>query len=380
MYRKLFGIILGIGLAFVISIGADHVLSVYLNSHGYFKAMPPYLTNIYDTFEFDSIATISAQGLRNDIVTMPKPKGVYRILAIGDSFTFGWGVDLLESWPKRLEQKFREEGKAVEIINAGFPGAGPMDERYVCKAYKDQFDVDAIMWGAYTDDLYQSASRDANTQRFWAMVNSIWRTFPRLHQPIIGLVGSAWPNVPLTVKTSDIWKKQANLILKKTPRFLLRLDPTIRSTFISGGINADLVGRAADDPGFLTFIFQKPLYNYALSVFNGRVAALESRCTEGKPLMVVYLPGSSLVSESYLQFKKKIGFDVDPRLTMFDIDSPFKKIVEKYGFDYVSVLSDFRSDGCPGCYYNFDGHFTQVGHKRTADFLFPRIEEWLQRQ
>ncbi|HUG92600.1 MAG TPA: GDSL-type esterase/lipase family protein [Planctomycetaceae bacterium] len=49
-------------------------------------------------------------------------KAAYRVLAIGDSCTFGVGVDDDESWPAMLQRQFERGGRTVEVINAGVPG------------------------------------------------------------------------------------------------------------------------------------------------------------------------------------------------------------------------------------------------------------------
>ena len=49
---------------------------------------------------------INADGFRDRIRSRPKPDGVFRILALGDSVTFGYGVEEDETYPMRLEASF----------------------------------------------------------------------------------------------------------------------------------------------------------------------------------------------------------------------------------------------------------------------------------
>jgi lysophospholipase L1-like esterase len=60
---------------------------------------------------------ISAQGLRNEMVTMPKPEDTYRIIALGDSITEGPGVELEGTFVKILEQSLNEDTPHAQSQN-----------------------------------------------------------------------------------------------------------------------------------------------------------------------------------------------------------------------------------------------------------------------
>lgn len=60
-------------------------------------------------------------GFRDLEFAAVKPAGEFRVLALGDSFTFGQGVRLDLIWPQLLEATLRGElARPVEVINAGF--------------------------------------------------------------------------------------------------------------------------------------------------------------------------------------------------------------------------------------------------------------------
>lgn len=63
----------------------------------------------------------SARRLRGDALGPTPAPGFSRILAIGDSVTFGWGVADDESWPAQLAAELARRGKQVEVLNAGVP-------------------------------------------------------------------------------------------------------------------------------------------------------------------------------------------------------------------------------------------------------------------
>lgn len=62
---------------------------------------------------------ISSQGLRDREFPLTPPAGRTRILMLGDSLTFGWGVEGHETYSKRLEEKLNQAGHDVEVINTG---------------------------------------------------------------------------------------------------------------------------------------------------------------------------------------------------------------------------------------------------------------------
>jgi hypothetical protein len=62
-------------------------------------------------------------GLRDDPVGALRADEI-RVLAVGDSFTAGHGVEAAQSWPERLEQLLRESDPHVRVFNAGISGYG----------------------------------------------------------------------------------------------------------------------------------------------------------------------------------------------------------------------------------------------------------------
>lgn len=63
-------------------------------------------------------------GYNTPDVPIDKPAGTLRIVAMGDSSTFGWGVESEETYPRRLEAllRARHPGRRIEVINLGVCG------------------------------------------------------------------------------------------------------------------------------------------------------------------------------------------------------------------------------------------------------------------
>jgi lysophospholipase L1-like esterase len=68
--------------------------------------------------------TTNAKGFRGSALAREKRPGVLRVIAAGNSSTFGWGVDDDETYPSQLTARLREKmsGREIEVMNAGIPG------------------------------------------------------------------------------------------------------------------------------------------------------------------------------------------------------------------------------------------------------------------
>jgi lysophospholipase L1-like esterase len=73
-------------------------------------------------FEDNAWYRINQDGIRDRDYSRIKPKGTYRIAAVGDSCTFGLGLELENTWPKQLERELRTTNPHVEVINFGVMG------------------------------------------------------------------------------------------------------------------------------------------------------------------------------------------------------------------------------------------------------------------
>lgn len=93
-------------------------------------------------------------GFRDIEFPIAKPEGQFRVLAIGDSLTYGSGVLQEDAWPKALERLVARNGKPVHIINCGF-AAGHMPSQYANWLETDGLllDPDLVIIGMSLNDM-----------------------------------------------------------------------------------------------------------------------------------------------------------------------------------------------------------------------------------
>lgn len=91
---------------------------------------------------------INNVGLRGHDIAVPKPDGVYRIVALGDSITFGYGVPNEKTFPQDLERLLNQNlvtSVRYEVVNAGVPGTGLSYYEYFVRKQASQLSPDLIL-------------------------------------------------------------------------------------------------------------------------------------------------------------------------------------------------------------------------------------------
>lgn len=97
--------------------------------------------------------------LLNDRFDYPikKPSGTYRIITLGDSFTFGQFVNTKDNWTELLEDFLKSDlncKNKFEVINLGMGG---YDIQYSVERFKirgEKYNPDLILWLLKNDDFY----------------------------------------------------------------------------------------------------------------------------------------------------------------------------------------------------------------------------------
>lgn len=94
-------------------------------------------------------------GLRDHRAYGPKMPGVFRILGLGDSFTFGYGVPYEETYLRVLERRLNagQVPARVEIVKAGVPGLGTREELALLKSHGLAYEPDMVLLGFIGEDM-----------------------------------------------------------------------------------------------------------------------------------------------------------------------------------------------------------------------------------
>lgn len=141
-----------LGTASVSPISKDQIIASVSSEFKYFYEPRP---NTIDEEPYSPALkarhTINSDALNERFDYSPnKPSGVFRIITLGDSFTFGLHIATSDNWTELLEDKLNtlscKNIKKFEVINLGMMG---YDNIYSLQRYKlrgEKYNPDLIIW------------------------------------------------------------------------------------------------------------------------------------------------------------------------------------------------------------------------------------------
>ena len=212
----------------------------------------------HESCEFRVSVNISDAGIRDRDYPVQTPEGTYRIVAVGDSFTFGWGVENEQAWPKVLQRQLNAGNKrrsppTIEVMNFGSPGTSPanFDDTAAIVFKHDRPDL-MIVATLQGDDLIQLYShRDAPRPVWPRVANALFPTTSRLLRPEV-------KRDPMVSYRQTFFLTQQHVRSQFTADQKDRYDslsPRVRTFFEAGLLNPSLVQTSVTNSNY----FLEPL-------------------------------------------------------------------------------------------------------------------------
>lgn len=314
--------------------------------------------NLFGTFRDQPIETNRYGHRQRTTPALPKPDGVFRIVGLGDSNMFGWGVPQGASYLERLETNLRagigEDGPQVEIVNCAVPGYNTVMQtatyQHVCRA----FDPDLI--------VLHWVGNDFGFPHFLRAAESKGEASP------LGAAASAGPSAEPSAEPS-----------------LLERSALVRRVQAMFGTSSPAGGDASDelDPEALPELLP---HRGGVPKAARRAARQEARRMVGAEAGVAALERlGELAAED----------DAPVVFLILGVGSPARTMVsstaERLGFEIVNAAQTFASGltvaGVPGTARDFeeryqipnDGHPNEEAHRLYARVLEPVVRRHLDR-
>ena len=138
----------------------------------------------------------SARGFNTDDVPFEKPPATFRIVAMGDSSTFGWGVDPGRTYARRLQDALRGEypGAAIEVINLGVCGYSSLQGLVLLSRAAAQYQPDVVTLSYGSNDFSpvpEPFDVALARNRGWSGALREWLHMSRAYQVLSGSLRAA---------------------------------------------------------------------------------------------------------------------------------------------------------------------------------------------
>jgi hypothetical protein len=164
-------------------------------------------------------------GFRPPDIPVPKPRGTYRVCALGDSFTWG-ATPVEETYPTYLEHRLRAlcPERAIEVVNCGLPARTTISEISAFLGTAPSLEPDLVLLQLLDNDL-----EPMDDFFFYGMPR--WARHLRMH-PVFGrsaVIRFFWRYVYLPIwyrsyaKQRDAFREPGTPTWRRTFRALSRL-------------------------------------------------------------------------------------------------------------------------------------------------------------
>jgi lysophospholipase L1-like esterase len=336
--------------------------------------LKPNQTYHFESAEFSVDIRTNRYGLRWPDPVLPKPAGVFRILILGDSFTFGFPVRDDEAFCFLIEQGLRAKGYPVEVINAGVSGYSPTLQYVSLRDEYLAFEPDLVLLWYDLGDLQEDA---------WYQKNLVYDASGRILR-----CDPAYTNGRFDVWE---WVRTHSLIANYLDRKLIRLYRYIKVLGLGGFIRAKLRGqRAKVAVAQLKAEQQAPdlaahdrfllVREYSTEERLAPYWALSSRylrmirellAGRGIPLVLGVYPYGMLVGpQQWAAGRGYWGFEPGRTYEAAAALAIFNRFSSETGIPLLNTFESFRAADRTGkLFYDQDGHFTPAGHRVLAEHV-----------
>ncbi len=291
--------------------------------------------------EYTAEYAINADGFRDaSLHPVPKPGGTRRALLLGDSFTFGQGVNYEDHWPVIAERALQRKAPGmVDLVKAGVQGADTRSELILLRRHARRYGVDAVVVGFLINDIYSNVPYDSKPDT----------------EPADST--GAWSQVRTTVFRRSENDRTFHL-LDFTRRMVTSIDAAYLALYIGA-------------PGRGEYL-QQPLGELPrkqIKITEGLFDRMAAYCDSLRvPLTVLSIPQQFQVL--YLR-KAPSDSTVDVHL----YDRHFADYASRRGFSWVSTLDAFHAADTSDTelFYRLDGHLTPAGSAVLADVFLREV-------
>jgi len=308
---------------------------------GYFKFPPDRTLHQYGLFKDPTPIRINSLGFRGPDFEADKPDGIFRVICMGGSSTFGYFARDRFTYPALLERRFAERlpARKVEAINAGIPHADSDNLLAMLQDELTGYEPNVITIYTGFNDAYYLMDATA-FQKSLRWIHSHFATYVAFKRLVTALGGpqmhSRWARYRKTVNQESV-RVQVDLHAERYERNL-----------------RELLADARDSEIEVFFILQ------SVDLVNKRRKG-EVRTTYAEEVRA---------AENHLQQEGWIDFHETTLLVQFRLMEILRTLAREENVpivDNIAILDEHPE------YFASYVHLTENGNGALADALFDAI-------
>ena len=316
----------------------------------------PGLSFDHRTNEFHAHYYINQAGFRvprPDVeYTVAKPASIYRIMVLGPSFAFGWGVDYELSFAGVLQQLLQERGfageKKIEIINAGVPAMPVAPQLAWFEQVGKRYDPDLVIQFVYGSMAINNVSEPPYA------------------------VDDEGSLVPLNVDAGWRWRERFKKLATVFYGWMLwtKLNTALAQPGERGGV---VLGAGREMTTSANFDPTRPEVLEATHVYSNLAGIVRAA---GARLLVIYLPLSYAIHREDESRWRHLGIlDISRQMAF---DAAFVRYLNDHQITSIDITQQLQKSAETGkrIYFWLDIHWTPAGNvtaaRAVADYLTGR--------
>jgi hypothetical protein len=306
---------------------------MYIDDNDVGYVLNPGFKGYIERSEFKIPISINQNGLRGKNFSQ-KNDSIYRILILGDSQTFGFGVKEDKTFAVYLEKCLNEGNfKKYEVLNAGVPGYGTADQLNFLKSIGPQSKPDLVILQFLSDnDIHENlnpAKRSVYVKDGWLVTRD----------------GSDF------FDESPFWRKWEHWL---------------KSNFHSAKFLSERIGYLILKSGLMGGDIKKDFWGENFSKEEEKLLEMN--------LVEMFNFTKKIDSKFVVLFTTGQGQVLSEKDPDLNSEKLMKGIIIKQNIEWINVFRIIReNDERTTFYYPIDGHWKPAGHRFVAEVLCNKI-------
>jgi lysophospholipase L1-like esterase len=312
--------------------------------------------NITQNFRrFDATFRTNSRGLRGRELQIEKPPGLRRIVVLGDSFAWGYGVNDAEVFPQVLESRLER----TEVVNLGVTAFGLSQELDYFKLEGMRYEPDIVILAFCQNDIH----RDGRSLR---------DTYEAMRAPRSRKTPSE------SLGKAKAWLSE-HLMLYRLTQQAINTHRSLVKALVALGLKEELEGFHSLDTNLMPALrIYPPELKQSFETTEAELLQMRNWLAERKIRFILALiparqalePQAFLHSIAYTKFEP----------TDFDLGKPYRNLEAFARVQGIEVINPYsalkhRADTGASLYLRNDVHFNVAGHKAFAE----EIEAYLRK-